>query len=100
MAAIGAGERAAVAIDEYLSGANHAFWRRAVEVDTFFDPDVDPVELDRATVPVIAAEVRVGSFDEVELSWTAEVAVAEAQRCLRCDFGKSCGAEDAEEVNV
>jgi len=97
VAAIGAGERAAVAIDAYLSGANHAFWRRAVEVDTFFDPDADPVELERATVPVITADVRVGSFDEVELSWSAEVAVAEAKRCLRCDFGKSCGAE---EVNV
>jgi hypothetical protein len=34
--------------------------------------------------------VRVGSFDEVELSWAAEVAVAEARRCLRCDYGKTC----------
>ena len=28
--AIGAGEKAAVAIDEFLTGANHAFWRRDV----------------------------------------------------------------------
>jgi len=90
VAAIGAGEKAAVAIDAYLTGANHAFWRREVQVDTPFDPDADPVETPRAEVPVVAATMRVGGFDEVELSWPAEVAVAEARRCLRCDYGKSC----------
>jgi NADH-quinone oxidoreductase subunit F len=90
VAAIGAGEKAAVSIDEFLSGANHAFWRRDVAVDTAFDPDADPVETPRADVPAVAAHVRVGSFDEVELSWSADVAVAEARRCLRCDYGKTC----------
>ena len=88
--AIGAGEKAAVSIDAHLTGANHAFWRRDVAVDTAFDPDADPEETPRAGVPVVAANVRVGSFDEVELSWAAEVAVAEARRCLRCDYGKTC----------
>jgi NADH-quinone oxidoreductase subunit F len=88
--AIGAGEKAAVSIDELLSGANHAFWRRDVEVDTAFDPDADPLETPRAGVPELAASVRVGGFDEVELSWAAETAVAEARRCLRCDYGKTC----------
>ena len=90
VAAIGAGEKAAVAIDQFLTGANHAFWRRDVAVDTPFDPDADPTETPRADVPVVAASMRIGGFDEVELSWTAEVAVAEARRCLRCDYGKSC----------
>jgi NADH-quinone oxidoreductase subunit F len=90
VAAIGAGEKAAVSIDAHLTGANHAFWRRDIEVDTAFDPDADPEETPRAGVPVVAANVRVGSFDEVELSWAAEVAVAEARRCLRCDYGKTC----------
>jgi NADH-quinone oxidoreductase subunit F len=88
--AIGAGEKAAVSIDAHLTGSNHAFWRRDVAVDTAFDPDADPEETPRAGVPVVAANVRVGSFDEVELSWAAEVAVAEARRCLRCDYGKTC----------
>ncbi len=35
---------------------------------------------------------RVTNFDEVELSWAAQVAVAEARRCLRCDYGKYCSA--------
>ena len=40
--AVAAGERAAVGIDQYLTGANHAFWRETQEVDTFFDPDAEP----------------------------------------------------------
>ena len=55
-----------------------------------FDPDADPLETPRAVVPELAASARVGGFDEVELSWAAETAVAEARRCLRCDYGKTC----------
>ena len=40
--AIGAGEQAAAGIDQFLTGANHAFWRRDIEPPTFFDPDADP----------------------------------------------------------
>jgi len=86
--AIAAGEKAAVAIDEYLTGANHAFWRRDVEVPTDFDPDADPVDYGRAEVPELPVEQRVCGFDEVELCWDREVALAEARRCLRCDYGK------------
>ncbi len=88
--AIGAGERAAASIDEYLTGANHAFWRRETEVQTSYDPDADPVEYNRAAVEELPREQRVSSFDEVELCWAAPVAVAEAKRCLRCDYGKYC----------
>jgi NADH-quinone oxidoreductase subunit F len=88
--AIGAGEKAAVSIDRYLTGVNHAFWRREFEVDTAFDPDADPVDVPRAEVPLMTAAMRMSSFEEVELSWPADVAVAEAHRCLRCDYGKTC----------
>jgi NADH-quinone oxidoreductase subunit F len=86
--AIGAGERAAASMDEFLTGANHAFWRRDVEPPTFFDPDADPVLVERHTVEELPAAQRVTNFDEIELSWAAQVAVAEAKRCLRCDYGK------------
>ena len=36
--AVAAGERAAVGIDRYLTGQNHAFWREAHEVDTVVRP--------------------------------------------------------------
>jgi NADH-quinone oxidoreductase subunit F len=86
--AIGAGERAAAGMDEFLTGANHAFWRRDIEPPVFFDPDLDPVEMPRHQVEELAVAARVTNFDEVELSWAAKVAVAEAKRCLRCDYGK------------
>jgi len=88
--AIGAGEKAAAAIDQFLTGANHAFWRRDIEPPTFFDPDADPKPVDRHQVEELAVGARVTNFDEVELSWAAEVALAEARRCLRCDYGKYC----------
>jgi NADH-quinone oxidoreductase subunit F len=92
--AIGAGERAAVSIDEYISGVNHAFWRREVAVDVAFDPDADPLMTPRAGVDELDPAARVSSFDEVELPWELEVAVAEAKRCLRCDYGKVCASSE------
>jgi NADH-quinone oxidoreductase subunit F len=86
--AVGAGERAAVAIDKYLTGEEHAFWRQDAAVDTFFDPDADPVDTPRAAVVCLDPEARACTFDEVELSWDLETACAEAKRCLRCDYGK------------
>jgi NADH-quinone oxidoreductase subunit F len=88
--AIGAGEKAAAGMDEFLTGVNHAFWRRDIEPPTFFDPDVDPELVERHRVEELAVADRVSSFDEVELSWAAQVAIAEAKRCLRCDYGKYC----------
>ena len=88
--AIGAGERAAAGMDEFLTGANHAFWRRDIEPPTFFDPDADPVFAERHAVEELPVADRVTNFDEVELNWAAKVAVAEAKRCLRCDYGKYC----------
>jgi NADH-quinone oxidoreductase subunit F len=88
--AVAGGEKAAAGIDSYLTGANHAFWRRTQSVDTHFDPDVDPVSYPRAEIPVLAARQRRGNFQEVEQSWSPAVALHEAKRCLRCDYGKTC----------
>jgi NADH-quinone oxidoreductase subunit F len=86
--AVAAGERAAVGIDAYLTGANHAFWREAKEVDTTFDPDADPSDTPREKMNLIPVERRRCNFDEVELPWVESVAVGQAGRCLRCDYGK------------
>jgi NADH-quinone oxidoreductase subunit F len=89
VAAIGAGERAAVGIDQFLTGEDHAFWREEKVVDTDFDPDVDPVPYPRESVRSIPVEKRKHNFDEVELSWNENVAQRQAKRCLRCDYGKT-----------
>jgi len=86
--AVAAGERAAVGIDLYLSGANHAFWREIHDVDTSFDPNADPVDTPREKLDLIPVQRRRNNFDEVELPWRESVAVGQAQRCLRCDYGK------------
>jgi NADH-quinone oxidoreductase subunit F len=88
--AVAGGEKAAVGIDLFLTGENHAFWRRAQVSDTFFDPDSDPVSYPRAEMPVLAAKQRRDNFREVEQSWHVTVALREAKRCLRCDYGKTC----------
>jgi NADH-quinone oxidoreductase subunit F len=77
-------------MDAFLTGSVHAFWRRDIEPPTFFDPDVDPELVERHPVEELVVAGRVDNFDEVELGWTADVAIAEAKRCLRCDYGKYC----------
>ena len=88
--AIAWGERAAVAIDARLTGAEHAFWRADRPVDTAFDPDADPSSAQRAHDCLKPVAERRNNFDEVELTWSAQVALAEAKRCLRCDWREGC----------
>ncbi len=84
--AVGAGERAAVSIDKYLTGEEHAFWRETTLVDTEFDVDADPKEYGRAGMKLIPVGKRKHNFNEVELPLTESAAVREACRCLRCDY--------------
>ena len=84
--AIGAGERAAVGIDAYLTGAEHAFWREQPMVDTAFDPLAEPVMTPRAEPELLPVAARAGSFEEVELPLEETKAICEALRCLRCDY--------------
>jgi len=91
--AVAAGEKAAVGIDRLLTGESHAFWRRALPIDTHFDPDADPVTYPRAEMVTLHSKLSRSSFAEAEESWTAAVALRETRRCLRCDFGKPCETE-------
>jgi NADH-quinone oxidoreductase subunit F len=84
--AVGAGERAAIGIDRYLTGEEHAFWRRLCDVDTSFDPDADPADYPRARMKLLPVNRRRNNFNEVEMPFTENVAVREARRCLRCDY--------------
>ena len=84
--AVGSGEKAAVGIDQYLTGENHAFWREDRPVDTFFDPEADPLPYPRAKKRLIPVTKRIHNFDVVELPLTESAALHEAARCLRCDY--------------
>ncbi|MBC7351799.1 MAG: FAD-dependent oxidoreductase [Thermogutta sp.] len=86
--AVAAGERAAVGIDMLLTGENHAFWREPHPVETSFDPDAEPEPTPREPLRLLPVERRRHNFDEVELPWPEPVAIRQARRCLRCDYGK------------
>ena len=86
--AVAAGEKAAVGMDEFLTGEKHAFWRVDHAISAVFDPDADPEPYKRDKLPLISVERRRNNFDEVELPWVEAVAVRQAKRCLRCDYGK------------
>jgi NADH-quinone oxidoreductase subunit F len=85
--AVGAGERAAVGIDEMLTGKLHAFWREEKVNDTYFDPDAEPAKYPRTHMVMLPAERRMHNFDEVEMVWPENEAIRQARRCLRCDYG-------------
>lgn len=84
--AIADGEKAAVGIDQLLTGKNNAFWREEKKNDTSFDPDADPVNFEREKQPLIPVDRRRCNFDEVELPWDEATAIRQAKRCLRCDY--------------
>jgi len=84
--AVATGERAAVGIDQYLTGQAHAFWREEQGIDVYFDPEAEPVQYPRAIMQLIPVEKRRLSFREVEQPFHETVALREAKRCLRCDY--------------
>ena len=89
--AVGAGERAAVAINEKLSqnlspqDRPKPFWRRTISNDTEFDPEAEPVDTPPMKQKTLPIEKR-RSFNEVELEVDKNVAYQESLRCLRCDY--------------
>jgi NADH-quinone oxidoreductase subunit F len=91
--AVAAGERAAVGIDTFLTGQNHAFWRQEQTVTTSFDPDAEPVAYGRTKQPELSVSKRKNNFDEIEQSLSESSAIKQAKRCLRCDFGKKTSFE-------
>ncbi|MFW6366260.1 MAG: NADH-ubiquinone oxidoreductase-F iron-sulfur binding region domain-containing protein, partial [Spirochaetota bacterium] len=97
--AIGDGERAAYGIDLYLTGSDHAFWRKERIIDTEFDPDADPVPYTREKLRTTDVSRRRHNFDEVEMPWIESVAMRECKRCLRCDYSKT-PAEEKEAQHV
>jgi pyruvate/2-oxoglutarate dehydrogenase complex dihydrolipoamide dehydrogenase (E3) component len=106
VAAIRGAKKAAISIDKYLGGkgilpveevkvkeptSRHTFLQRWEEKRGVEVPVVDgsvsiTVEKKRAEMPTIPVEKRLKGFDEVELGLTKETAIAEGQRCWRCDL--------------
>jgi NADPH-dependent glutamate synthase beta subunit-like oxidoreductase/NAD-dependent dihydropyrimidine dehydrogenase PreA subunit len=90
--AIAAGQRAAESILRYLRGEDLAMGRTIEEPDLsaieYYMPEL-PVRQPRAQMPCLPLAQRSG-FAEVELGFTQEQAVAEAERCLSCGVCSEC----------
>jgi NADH-quinone oxidoreductase subunit F len=98
--AIADGERAAVGIDQFLTGDKHAFWRVEQENTTDYDPDADPVPYPREKMRMMPVEKRRSNFDEVEQAWNEAEATRQARRCLRCDYGKCTACQEEEAAHA
>ena len=77
------GKRAAVGIDEFLRGTEHAAPIVEVEVLERHRMPLDLLDLVRPQIPMLPLNRRTG-VTEVEIGFDEEAAVAEAQRCLHC----------------
>jgi NADPH-dependent glutamate synthase beta subunit-like oxidoreductase len=93
--AIGGGKRAADSIDRFLRGATRL---RTMPVPVRHDlrPTLPLTTSERQgaqrpKLPTLDPQVRSGSFERVELSFSEADARREAARCLRCDICRRCG---------
>jgi formate dehydrogenase major subunit len=98
--AVAAGRKAAISINQYLSGQQIAPAEKPYnctkgeldEIDTTDYADVQRIP--RGEMPSLEPEVRKWNFSEIELGFTEEMAKTEAGRCL------ACGCQDAFECRL
>jgi len=86
--AIAAGERGATAVDRYLTGGQRRVypWRVRSRSPVPFEVGAEPVAYPMSRPALLPVAERCRSFVEVQEQISAEVAMKEAQRCLRCDY--------------
>ncbi len=84
--AIAAGRQAAESIDKYLGGKGFIdeVLVDAEEDNPCLGHNMEFAALSRAKTPSIPMERRLNSFAEIELGLEEAVAIAEAERCLKC----------------
>jgi NADH-quinone oxidoreductase subunit F len=86
--AMAAGERAAISIHNYLTGKSMTEGplrqpEKRMEIPRAVET---PEEKERVRMPTLTLKRRLGSFQEVNLGYSAKKAMEEAKRCLRCDL--------------
>jgi len=91
--AIGAGSRAALAVNCYLRGEKFEEMEPVLPLKevAFEDLDISDVESkDRAKMPHLPVKGRIRGFGEVSLGFSEQTAIEEASRCLNCGFCAWC----------
>ena len=89
-----AGRRVSNSIDRYLRGEDlRAGWEGEFMTTTHAPLDVDVLKVEkkpRQEVPTLPVEERVRNFKEIELGFTEDIALTEANRCLDCGICAEC----------
>jgi heterodisulfide reductase subunit A-like polyferredoxin len=88
--AIAAGKQAAISIDRYIQGVD---LREGREKEWQVVEDIRTEGYDRIpreAMPRLAPQKRAKTFDEVQLGFTEEQVLKEAQRCLSCGICSEC----------
>ncbi|MCL6088509.1 MAG: FAD-dependent oxidoreductase, partial [Actinobacteria bacterium] len=88
--AIAHGHEAAISIDRYLKGLDLKEGREKKEKELASVPKRKIENKSRVEVPKVPAEKRILGFDEIELGYSEELAIAEAKRCLNCGGCSEC----------
>jgi NADPH-dependent glutamate synthase beta subunit-like oxidoreductase/coenzyme F420-reducing hydrogenase delta subunit/NAD-dependent dihydropyrimidine dehydrogenase PreA subunit len=91
--AVGMGKKAAAEIDAYLSGKATVEDPAEVNEIAVARREMSDTELlpkPHVAVPTLSMEKRLCSFAEIELGYSQEQAIAEAQRCLMCGPCSEC----------
>jgi len=83
--AIAAGRQGAISIDKCLGGAG-VIDEVLVPPEEVVTPLGEAEEKRRVKMPALPLEERIGGFSQVELGYSDEMAIEEAERCLRCDL--------------
>lgn len=84
------GKKAAISIHNALRNENRSDekWADKPEVPKLADARVPLIKKEqKQDMPMLSLSKRLHSFDEVELGFSPEVAVREAQRCMNCGAG-------------
>ncbi len=89
--AVGQGYEAAISIDRFLKGEDIKEGRAEVaeelpsrELSEFIE------KKERQIMPVLPAKERIKNFKEIDLGFTEEMAIKEAERCLECGLCSEC----------
>jgi NADPH-dependent glutamate synthase beta subunit-like oxidoreductase len=82
--AIADGRKAAEAIDRYLGGKGDISESLVSSEEATAWLELGSPQEKLGPISHLPGEISTRNFDEVELAWDRETAIAEAQRCLRC----------------
>ncbi|MFC1954437.1 FAD-dependent oxidoreductase, partial [Chloroflexota bacterium] len=88
--AIKHGHEAAISIERYLTGIDLSEGREQPQEEPAPVPEGEHEREERFKLKRIPLERRISSFDEIEMGYSEEEAMAEADRCLDCGLCSEC----------